>query len=618
MASEPDLAFASPEELLASDAKGRFLDSLGFDESFLLGLPENEGPPESRELADEVNGSRGEEASLSPGGSSEPAWPAPMASGAVEETSPPLAEGPASDDEASEGDRLHLHCPECEGALLLERRHLGIEGVCVWCHSPIVAAASGRDGSVRVFPILGVKAESPLAEATAAPSPAAPSPAAPASESPAPASPVSAFSDSWSFFTPETRQPDPAPPTPELVDGEDPAPPSAPVAPWGLTPSETQDAEKAPVPSFFEPTSFSAEPGESPFASSSPWGPPPVEEDETEPFTAEPAFSPAATSWQDPEPAKEEPVDEGDPVSSSWPSSWQSEPAQDEAEAFSGSASPSFLEAAPFLDAAPAADPIAESPVGFRPAFGTGSAADRAEDSPRYSFDAAPAVAVLEPSSPLRSEGFAFGAPATPPVQTSEFGFGFLNAKPSASPSLPWGPPLSDEAPESVAAEEADIPPANDPFGFGSLPNAFAERSPAASPFGTAPQESASPPSDEAWAPTVISQPLFKKPKPRVRRGFLVLMVVIVGFACGAALATFVLPVDRYVAEIRSYLEAKLSPAAPEPFPLPAALPEGVGEPASDILNPVQAESTPEEAASDPRLPPRVVPSGEEQPGVPD
>lgn len=63
-----------------------------------------------------------------------------------------------------------------------------------------------------------------------------------------------------------------------------------------------------------------------------------------------------------------------------------------------------------------------------------------------------------------------------------------------------------------------------------------------------------------AALPQAAALPLGVKPKPKVRKGFLVLMVVILGFASGAALATFVLPVDRYVQVARDFMEAKFAP----------------------------------------------------------
>lgn len=49
--------------------------------------------------------------------------------------------------------QITLPCPKCQGELTLMREHLGIEGNCVWCQIPIVAAASGANGQVRIFPI---------------------------------------------------------------------------------------------------------------------------------------------------------------------------------------------------------------------------------------------------------------------------------------------------------------------------------------------------------------------------------------------------------------------------------------------------------------------------------
>jgi hypothetical protein len=84
-------------------------------------------------------------------------------------------------------------------------------------------------------------------------------------------------------------------------------------------------------------------------------------------------------------------------------------------------------------------------------------------------------------------------------------------------------------------------------------------------------------PAAPAAMPQVISQPLGSKPKPKVRKGFIVLMVVIVGFASGAALASFVLPVEEYVSAARAFMESKFStgmavpqmPAMPEALSLP-------------------------------------------------
>ena len=90
------------------------------------------------------------------------------------------------------------------------------------------------------------------------------------------------------------------------------------------------------------------------------------------------------------------------------------------------------------------------------------------------------------------------------------------------------------------------------------------------SPFEDQPPSSTTPPapiSDQViaetvagaapWMPQLISQPLGAKPKPVARKSFIILMVVIVGFASGAALASFVLPVEEYVSAARSYMVSK-------------------------------------------------------------
>ncbi len=85
----------------------------------------------------------------------------------------------------------------------------------------------------------------------------------------------------------------------------------------------------------------------------------------------------------------------------------------------------------------------------------------------------------------------------------------------------------------------------------------------------------------EAPTPNVISQPLGAKPKRKVRTGFVVMMVVILGLVCGAALASYVLPVDEYVVSVRALMEQKFNPAglveaAPVVPQVPAMLEESI------------------------------------------
>ncbi|MEM9281209.1 MAG: hypothetical protein AAGA96_05235 [Verrucomicrobiota bacterium] len=58
-----------------------------------------------------------------------------------------------SSEPSNEDELLHLKCPKCDGELVIREKHLGVDGACVWCHAPIVAARSGVDGTVRIFPV---------------------------------------------------------------------------------------------------------------------------------------------------------------------------------------------------------------------------------------------------------------------------------------------------------------------------------------------------------------------------------------------------------------------------------------------------------------------------------
>lgn len=60
--------------------------------------------------------------------------------------------------DSAPNEQVTLACPKCEGELTLMRQHLGVEGNCVWCQLPIVAAASGANGLVRIFPLQPITA----------------------------------------------------------------------------------------------------------------------------------------------------------------------------------------------------------------------------------------------------------------------------------------------------------------------------------------------------------------------------------------------------------------------------------------------------------------------------
>ena len=90
-----------------------------------------------------------------------------------------------------------------------------------------------------------------------------------------------------------------------------------------------------------------------------------------------------------------------------------------------------------------------------------------------------------------------------------------------------------------------------------------------------------------ADAPNVTSQLLGKKPQKTVHRGFIVMLVIIIGFVCGAALASYVLPVDEYVAKARSMMDKKFNPGSViEMAPtVPTAPPANRSSPASEMGN---------------------------------
>ncbi|NLT70987.1 MAG: hypothetical protein GXX91_09870 [Verrucomicrobiaceae bacterium] len=124
-------------------------------------------------------------------------------------------------------------------------------------------------------------------------------------------------------------------------------------------------------------------------------------------------------------------------------------------------------------------------------------------------------------------------------------------------PSPAAGPPetpvslFSEAPPQSIPPATPETPPAAPDPSDEPAPSQMAESvfPSLSNPGGTG-------------APNVVSEPLGSKSKPKVRKGFLVLMVVIVGFAAGAALASFVLPVDEYVQAARTFMEGKFgSPA---------------------------------------------------------
>ncbi|MGY8640004.1 MAG: hypothetical protein ACKVJU_02790 [Verrucomicrobiales bacterium] len=84
-------------------------------------------------------------------------------------SSPPLAQTPPPADQTSNASAIHqLQCPHCRAGLTLRHEHIGINGSCIHCNSPIWAVAY-QDGQVAIELIEAV-APQEVAEQTA-PSP---------------------------------------------------------------------------------------------------------------------------------------------------------------------------------------------------------------------------------------------------------------------------------------------------------------------------------------------------------------------------------------------------------------------------------------------------------------
>lgn len=599
---------------------------------------------------------------------------------------------PAAETSAEDPGNLHLECPGCGGGLVLRREHLGIEGLCVWCRTPIVAAESARDGQVRVYPIFegnpDLKPALPEVKAveavTAEPEPT-PVPETLAAEPEKPASAPAPLA--WSgipVVTPSGPAPlveSPMPlgnltservePSPELVLGAVIAPPApTPAAPVSGAISEPIRSVETSAPAFAEkPAAAISEPAPTTAPGPSLWSdipavpapaPAPVAEAAATPEVlppmapldleslyavggfVQPDASPTAAGFS----AAPASAGFGGPVETVVP---PAEPIRVPAEPITGfgeflqtPAAPPATAAAPwgppsrpveearkpgmaepsvpgvgFSQPAPASRmPVGEvspaefvkaSPAGFSGIFGEAlrpevhpspepsgfgiseAAVNRAFSVGSSSDDDAPARIGPEPAS----IGKGFGNESLP---ATEFGQTFRpETKPNlfgdtiAASPLPWGP--AAETPKSAPPsflddrplDEAPLPmpaaPAEDP-----LASHFAEKEGVAvsspvlshsdSMLAEAPAKNDSSPAKAEPTqvtpiPIVTEQTLDGKPKPKVRKGFLVLMVVILGFACGAALASYVLPVDRYVQQARAHMEKQFGTTPP-------AMPAGV------------------------------------------
>lgn len=740
-----DITLSSAERPSGDSAKEQFLTSLGLDERHLLGVA---GGDRIEGVLDEgvVLSSTPDDLGFSSPGAA-PDRGLSRYSGfsqkeretiqaitlpAEEEPRPePEDQNPAENsvDPLDEEENLSLHCPECRGSLVLKRRHLGIEGACVWCHTPIVAAESGRDGQVRVFPILGQANSIPKSDTSGNAGASVGEPASPPEATSAPQTKISS-----SEFSSATSHPEPAFPSgislslsATTVSFQPVAEPSTPVADFGTpegvetakevsqrpmegfdisgflplqekmveTPDSTDaltdqavntpDLESlyetggflAAAPAVSVPTGFAGAPSPSATLASDSENPvpgfgnfirnaavdvaaPPVVETPqptTDHSTQNAFFTP--TPWGPPAP-------NGKPAGAPDPLSAESSPAPASTFAKASDDAPVTLPdgfasgfAAPASAAAPSA-PTWEAAFGSlkdsaAPASGSATGPEAREttgftsgfrdtaftsDSSSVEADrsAPPAAATdsvfsIQPSTAAKvqeevksleeSRSFAppFQAFATGSSMDGESTVRNIFGDPSTAGSLwgaggpadeapaPFAPlaPLPDlgsplareEAEPLFTAEESDpslvLPTTNaqastsmfadfrvadpDEPVAAPAPESITVAGPPALPTSTAEAASAMPvaaPVTPAAMPQVTSQPLGAKPKPKVRKGFIVLMVVIVGFASGAALASFVLPVEQYVNAARAFMESKFSASSGLAIPQMPAMPDGM------------------------------------------
>ena len=157
-----------------------------------------------------------------------------------------------------------------------------------------------------------------------------------------------------------------------------------------------------------------------------------------------------------------------------------------------------------------------------------------------------------------------------------------------AEPAPEGGAPLLGQAsPPSLPVPEQETPPGPTPEGLSSSGPATApaqEEAPSNPIFTPTFPTSGGVPGSSGGGATHVAQPESKKERPvrkpmkRAHKRMLVFFVVVFGFVCGAALASFVLPVDEYVAKAKAFLEEKLDLDA-----LNDMLPEqGAGEVAAE------------------------------------
>jgi len=173
-------------------------------------------------------------------------------------------------------------------------------------------------------------------------------------------------------------------------------------------------------------------------------------------------------------------------------------------------------------DAAPQESPFfTDAAEPFSPASDSASADSLFSESP------------AETASPFSDSPATESAPS--PFSESSF---------AEAPSSPFG----EAAPSPFTETPAQVPP--------TLPGG--DTSP-----NEAPETQASPtpaPGQADSEPSSLAGEKKRSKKKGPRKGLVIFLVVLIGFVCGAALASFVLPVDQYIVEARAFMEQKFNP----------------------------------------------------------
>lgn len=379
---------------------------------------------------------------------------------------------PTPDKNTNPDENLTLACPECHGELVLQRRHLGIEGLCVWCHTPIIAAESARDSIVRVFPVLGR-----ITKPFAAPAPA---PAPVVVEEPAPVAAVVEEKVAVAEPVAKAETPAPAPETLSEAPVVEEAKPIEIPAEVVATAPEEEIETPAPEPASFSPESFGfGPPSVTPAVSMTSL--PAAKTDEADSAAAKEEVSPfdldalyATSSFRQiaPQESMPETVGFGESLAGTAPAGSSDEEAL--ANGFGA-----FLQSSPSENPAPVAAPLA-APAAAAPQEAAGFSAATPWGPPSK-----PAIEATAPLAPATSMTPATANDDAPVALPTDFASGFGSpALPPASPApsaenddagftaAPWATAFEAAAPAAGTATPSpvdDFAAAFSTAGFGSV-----------------------------------------------------------------------------------------------------------------------------------------------------